>query len=163
MCQLTLLTNGDVYVHFTNFLNKSCDCGHLLHQRVGNGFREEGEGAAEWRALPVEDTHREQCHAGALTLEGQVEPRLPELFQTQHFDIGALLGATQVVCRHCGHLDIRVLHPGRVGGRGIVPVALVVKKVEGLSAVALVESGTVHHTEPGGQSAISQPFSCQAM
>lgn len=62
-------------------------CGYLLHQRVGDGFREGGEGAAERRALPVENSYRQQSHAGALALEGQVEPRFIQLLHTQQFDV----------------------------------------------------------------------------
>lgn len=126
------------------------DCSHLLHQRMGDGFGEGGEGAAEGGALPVEDAYGEQRHAGALALEGQVEPRPPQLLQAQQFDIGVLLAAAQVVGRHRGHFGVRVLHPGRVSGRGLVSVGLVVIQVEGFSAVTLVESGTVHHAEPAG-------------
>ena len=115
---------------------------------MGDGLGEGGEGAAQRRALPVEDAHGEQRHAGPLALEGQVQPRLPQLLQAQPFDVGALVVAAQVVGRHRGHFDVGVLHPGRVRGRGFVPLRLVVVQVEGLSAVALVESGTVHHAEP---------------
>lgn len=128
-----------------------CALAHLLHQRVGGDLGEGGEGSAQGGTLPVEDAHGEQRHAGALALEGQVEPRPAQPLQAQHLDVGAFLTAAQVVRCHRGRLDIRVLHPGRVGGRGLVPLALVVEDVKGLSAVALVEPGAVHHAEPKGR------------
>lgn len=46
------------------------------------------------------------------------------------------------------NLDVRVLHPRRVAGRGHVGVGLVVEEVEGLFAAAVVCAGrTLHHGE----------------
>lgn len=46
------------------------------------------------------------------------------------------------------YLDVGVLHPGRVAGRGHVGVGLVVEEVEGLFAAAVVGAGrTLHHGE----------------
>lgn len=118
---------------------------------MGGGLGKGGKGSTEGWALPVEDAHGEQRHAGALALKGQVQPRPAQLLQAQHLDVGTLLTATQVVRCHRGRLDVRVLHPGWVGGRGLIPLALVVEDVEGLSAVALVEPGAVHHAEPKGR------------
>lgn len=125
---------------------------YLLHQWVGDGFGEGSEGAAEGWALPVEDSYREQRHAGALAVESQVEPSPPQWLQTQQLEVGALLTASaqQVVSRHRGHFGVRVLHPGRVGRRGLITVRLVVIKVEGFFAVTLVQTRTLHHGESEG-------------
>lgn len=46
------------------------------------------------------------------------------------------------------NLDVGVLHPRRVAGRGHVGVGLVVEEVEGLFAAAVVGAGrTLHHGE----------------
>lgn len=39
------------------------------------------------------------------------------------------------------YLGVRVLHPGWVGGRGLVGVCLVVEEVKGLLAAAVVGAG----------------------
>lgn len=47
------------------------------------------------------------------------------------------------------YLGVRVLHPGRVGGGGLVGVCLVVEEVKGLFTAAVVGAGgTLHHREP---------------
>jgi len=115
---------------------------------VGDGLGEVGEGAAQGGALPVEDAHGEQRHAGALAAEGQVEPRPPQPRQPQQPQVGAPLAAGhQLLGRQRGHLGVRRLHPGRVGGRGLVVVALVAVEVKGLLAVAPVQTGALHHGE----------------
>ena len=63
----------------------------------------------------------------------------------------------QVVSRNRGDFGVRVLHPGRVSGRGLVAVGLVVIKVEGFFTVTLVQSGTLHHGEPAGTRSVSSP------
>lgn len=46
------------------------------------------------------------------------------------------------------YLGVRVLHPGWVGGRGLVGVCLVVEEVKSLLAAAVVGAGrTLHHCE----------------
>lgn len=103
-------------------------------------------------ALPVEDAYGQQRHAGALGLEGQVKPRPPQLVEAQQFDIGAPVAADppQVVGGDRGHFGVRVLHPGRVSGRGLVTVTLVVIQVEGFFTVTAVQTRTFHHGEPEG-------------
>lgn len=120
---------------------------------MGDCFGEGGKGTSEGRALPVEDAYGQQRHAGALAVEGQVEPRPLQRPQTQQLDVGAPLAAApqQVVGRDRGDFGVRVLHPGRVSGRGLVTVGLVVIEVEGFFAVTLVESRTLHHGEPEGK------------
>lgn len=49
---------------------------------------------------------------------------------------------------NCSYLDVGVLHPGRVAGRGHVGVGLVVEEVEGLLTAAVGGAGrTLHHGE----------------
>lgn len=79
----------------------------LLHQGAGDGLGEGGESADQGRALLEEDPDGQQRHAGALSLEGQVEAPLGQGAQLKGLHVKFPLPALpqEKVRSHCVHLQ----------------------------------------------------------
>lgn len=115
---------------------RSDDQGRCLG--AGGRLGENGEVGDGGGALLVEDPDRDERHARAKVLKGQVEPRFGQGAEASDFRIHApRLEDGEAGVRGDGvHLHVGVLHPEGAGGGGRVGVGLVVEEVECLFAGA---------------------------
>lgn len=95
----------------------------LLHQRARNGFRERGESADQSGALFEEHSDRQQGHAGALSLESQVEAPLGQGAQFKGLHVKFPLPALpqEKVCSHCVHLGQEEGRKRKISCNGWIP------------------------------------------
>lgn len=82
------------------------DALRLLDQSPRDGLRKGGQSADQTGTLLKEDPDGQQSHAGALSLEGQVETSLGQWTQSERLHVKLTLTAfpQQEVCSHRVHL-----------------------------------------------------------